>query len=103
MLPVIKRILERLQHNRIAKSVVYFLVGIFTYPGLAILNTISISGTENLENLPRRNVLFVSNHQTYFADVITFLHIFSAVKWRRRNRLGLPFYLLNYQVSIYFC
>ena len=95
MLPAIKRLLVRLQNARIVKSIVYFFIGIITYPGLAIINTISISGTENLETLPRRNVLFVSNHQTYFADVITFLHIFSAVKWHKRNRLGLPYYLLN--------
>jgi len=31
----------------------------------------------------------------YFADVITFLHIFCAVKWRKKNRLGVPYYLLN--------
>ena len=31
---------------------------------------------EVLKSLPRGNVLFVSNHQTYFADVITFIHIF---------------------------
>ena len=95
MLPFITRLLESLKHTRIAKSIVYFFIGIFSYPGLAIINSIHISGTEYLKNLPRRNVLFVSNHQTYFADVITFIHIFSAVKWRRQNRLGLPFYLLN--------
>ena len=39
--------------------------------------------------------MFVSNHQTYFADVITFLHIFCAVKWGKINRLGIPYYLLN--------
>ena len=95
MLPGIKRFLVSLQHTRIIKSIVYFFVGIFTYPGLAIINSINISGTEHLRNLPKRNVLFVSNHQTYFADVITFIHIFSAVKWRKMNRLGIPYYLLN--------
>ena len=95
MLPALKQFLVSLQHTRIVKSIVYFFIGIFTYPGLAIINTINISGTENLKGLPRRNVLFVSNHQTYFADVITFIHIFSAVKWRKNNRLGLPYYLLN--------
>ena len=70
--------------------------------GLAIINTISISGTEHLKNLPKRNVLFVSNHQTYFADVITFIHIFCAVKWRKENRLGLPFYLLNPFTRVYY-
>jgi 1-acyl-sn-glycerol-3-phosphate acyltransferase len=55
-----------------------------------------------LKSLPKGNVLFVSNHQTYFADVITFLHIFCAVKWRRRNRLGAPFYLLNPFTNVYY-
>jgi 1-acyl-sn-glycerol-3-phosphate acyltransferase len=60
-----------------------------------MLNRLKISGTEHIENLPGKNVLFVSNHQTYFADVITFLHIFCAVKWGKKNRLGIPYYLLN--------
>lgn len=81
--------------TRILKSIVYFFIGIFTYPALAIFNTIKISGTEHLKDLPSTKVLFVSNHQTYFADVIAFLHIFCAVKWGKRNRLGMPYYLLN--------
>ncbi len=86
---------KRFQETNIAKSFVYFIVGIASYPGLAIVNNIKISGTEHIKDLPKKNVLFVSNHQTYFADVISFLHIFCAVKWRRDNKLGLPFYLLN--------
>ncbi|MEP7229110.1 MAG: lysophospholipid acyltransferase family protein [Ginsengibacter sp.] len=97
-----KRWIESLQHTSFVKAVVYFLVGIFTYPGIALINTISISGTENFKNLPRRNVLFVSNHQTYFADVITFLHIFCAVKWRKENKLGIPLYLLNPFTRVYY-
>ena len=73
---------------------IYFIVGLITYPGLNIINKLHISGTENLKDLPKKNVLFVSNHQTYFADVIAFIHIFCAYSWRRKNRLGLPFYLL---------
>jgi 1-acyl-sn-glycerol-3-phosphate acyltransferase len=90
-----KRWMDSLKQTKIIKSIVYFLIGVVTYPGLAIINKLKISGTENLEKLPKRNVLFVSNHQTYFAEVITFLHIFCAVKWGKRNRLGIPFYLLN--------
>lgn len=73
----------------------YFMVGVISYPGLTMINKLKISGTENLKSLPRKKVLFVSNHQTYFADVITFLHIFCAVKWGKMNRLGVPYYLLN--------
>ena len=86
---------ERFKEMNILRKFVYAIVGVFSYPGLAIVNKLKISGTEHLKDLPKQNVLFVSNHQTYFADVITFLHIFCAVKWGKMNRLGIPYYLLN--------
>jgi 1-acyl-sn-glycerol-3-phosphate acyltransferase len=95
-------LVDRLKHIRIVRSLIYGVVGAITYPGLTWVNKIEISGTEHLKNLPKNNVLFVSNHQTYFADVITFIHIFCAVRWRRENRLGLPFYLLNPFTNLYF-
>jgi 1-acyl-sn-glycerol-3-phosphate acyltransferase len=95
-------LVERLKHIKIVRSIVYTIVGLISYPGLAIINKLRIEGTENIESLPRKNVLFVSNHQTYFADVITFLHIFCAVKWRKRNRLGIPYYLLLPFTNVYY-
>jgi 1-acyl-sn-glycerol-3-phosphate acyltransferase len=95
-------LLDRLKYIRIFRSFIYGLVGLFTYPGLALFNTVSIEGTEHLENLPKKNVLFVSNHQTYFGDVIAFVHIFCAVKWQKNNRLGIPYYLLNPFTNVYF-
>ena len=67
---------EKLKRVRIVRAVVYAIVGFVSYPGLVWINRLKISGTQNIKNLPPRTVLFVSNHQTYFADVITFLHIF---------------------------
>ncbi|MBI2282078.1 MAG: 1-acyl-sn-glycerol-3-phosphate acyltransferase [Bacteroidetes bacterium] len=96
------KIMERLKYIRILRSLVYGSVGMITYPGLAMFNKIRIEGTEHLRELPRKNVLFVSNHQTYFADVIAFIHIFCAVKWRKKNRLGIPYYLLNPFTNVYF-
>ena len=72
--------IQRLKHIKPLRSIVYAIVGIFSFPGLAIINKLKITGTENISKLPRQNVLFVSNHQTYFADVITFLHIFLRCK-----------------------
>jgi 1-acyl-sn-glycerol-3-phosphate acyltransferase len=95
-------LLDRLKHIRLFRSFIYGLVGIFTYPGLVLFNKLKIEGTEHLENLPNKNVLFVSNHQTYFADVIAFVHIFCAVKWRKFNKLGLPYYLLNPFTNLFF-
>jgi len=94
--------LERVKNVRFFRKIIYALVGVFSYPGLTMVNRLKISGTEHIEKLPRKNVLFVSNHQTYFADVITFLHIFCAVKWRKRNRLGIPYYLLNPFTNVFF-
>ncbi len=96
------RLTERLRNIKLVRSCVYAMVGAASYPGLAMVNSIRIEGTEHLKGLPKRNVLFVSNHQTYFADVITFLHIFCAVKWRKENRLGIPYYLLNPFTNVYF-
>ncbi|MCW3087155.1 MAG: hypothetical protein JWQ78_541 [Sediminibacterium sp.] len=96
------QLIERFKYIKVIRSVIYGIVGMITYPGLVLFNRIRIEGTEHLDNLPRHNVLFVSNHQTYFADVIAFIHIFCAVKWRKKNRLGLPYYLLNPFTNVYF-
>jgi 1-acyl-sn-glycerol-3-phosphate acyltransferase len=93
---------KRLAKFKIVRKLLYAFVGIFSYPGLVVVNKLKINGTEHIEDLSKQNVLFVSNHQTYFADVITFLHIFSAVKWRKRNKLGIPYYLLNPFTGVYY-
>ncbi|MBN8851299.1 MAG: 1-acyl-sn-glycerol-3-phosphate acyltransferase [Sphingobacteriales bacterium 50-39] len=93
---------DRLKKIRLVRKLVYAVVGLVSYPGLTIVNRLKISGTEHLRRLPKSNVLFVSNHQTYFADVITFLHIFCAVKWRKKDKLGIPYYLLNPFTNVYY-
>lgn len=93
---------NRLRDNRIFRKLLYALIGVATYPGIAIANKLRISGTENLKGLPKKKVMFVSNHQTYFADVITLLHIFCAVKWGKKNKLGFPYYLLNPFTSVFY-
>jgi 1-acyl-sn-glycerol-3-phosphate acyltransferase len=95
-------LVDKIKNVRLFRSILYAIVGVISYPMLAVVNKLKIEGTENIESLPKGNVLFVSNHQTYFADVITFLHIFCAVKWRRRNRLGFPWYLLNPFTNVYY-
>ena len=95
-------LVDILKKVKLVRKLFYAVVGIVTYPGLAMVNKIKISGTEYLKQLPKQNVLFVSNHQTYFADVMAFLHIFCAVKWKKINKLGLPYYLLNPFVNVNF-
>ena len=75
---------EKIKQIRLFRSVLYAIIGVVSYPGIALINKLKIEGTENLEDLPKGNVLFVSNHQTYFIDVMVFIHIFCAVKWRKK-------------------
>ena len=89
-----ERWFSSIRESGFVKGLVYMLIGVVSYPGLNIINRLAVKGMENLHKLPKSNVLFVSNHQTYFADVITFLHIFCAVKWGKKKGLGLPYYLI---------
>ena len=85
---------ERLKETKLVKGSIYAIVGLLSYPGIALINKLQIRGMGNLHKLPKKNVLFVSNHQTYFADVITFIHIFCAVNCGKKKGLGIPYYLL---------
>jgi 1-acyl-sn-glycerol-3-phosphate acyltransferase len=81
------KLLSAFKESGFVKGLVYTVIGAISYPGLAIINKLQINGMEKLATLPKKNVLFVSNHQTYFAEVICFLHIFCAVSWRKKNKL----------------
>ncbi len=84
------------------KKALISLIGLVTFPRLNWLNKTAVTGTENIKDLPKTNVLFVSNHQTYFADVITLFHVFSSVKWNFKDKINNPVYLLNPKVDTYF-
>lgn len=86
----------------VIKRFLIALIGILSYSRMNLVNHLHIEGTEHLENLPERNVIFLSNHQTYFADVIAFYHIFCSVKWGFKNSINNPIYLLMPRVRMFF-
>lgn len=69
------------------------LFGTVVYPRFNWAYNSEITGAELLKELPERNVLFVSNHQTYFADVAFFLHVFHAALNGKPNQIKYPGYL----------
>lgn len=89
-------------NSLLLRRMIIGIVGWLTYSRYTIVNRIQIEGTEHLENLPVNNVLFLSNHQTYFADVIAFFQIFCAVKWGFKNTLLPPVYLLGPRARQYY-
>tara|TARA_B100001093_G_scaffold455381_1_gene465527 strand:- start:124872 stop:125606 length:735 start_codon:yes stop_codon:yes gene_type:complete len=76
------------------------VIGFISYNRFS--NTLKISGTEIINNLASKNVLFVSNHQTYFADGIAILHMLNATVNGRKNSLRKSRYLFNPKLNIYF-
>lgn len=84
------------------KRVIMMILGWVTYARLRIYNQTRIRGTEHLETLPRNGVLFLSNHQTYFMDVICLYHIFFSVKWGFRNSINFPIYLLAPRSRVFY-
>jgi hypothetical protein len=44
---------ERLKNFRFARKIIYAVVGAVSYPGLAFVNRLKISGTEHIRDLPR--------------------------------------------------
>ena len=93
---------ESIKGSAFVKKMVYTVIGAMSFQGLAIINKMKVNGMDKLKKLPKTNVLFVSNHQTYFADVIALLHVFCAVKWGKRNKLGIPFYLLKPFTNVHY-
>ena len=86
----------------IVKRFLISIIGAVTYSRYMMVNNTKIQGTEYLFDLPNQNVLFLSNHQTYYADVIAFYHIFCSVKWKFYNTIKYPVYLLAPRVNMYF-
>ena len=47
----------------------------FSLPYFALLNQVRVKGDALLDRLPRRNVVFLSNHQSYFLEAVAFFDL----------------------------
>ena len=66
-------------HFLILKKWLIRYMGIITHRRYRGFNELKIEGSNIIKELPNSNVLFVSNHQTYFADVFIMLTEFGLV------------------------
>ena len=78
------------------------IFGIISHRRFRGTNHLIIEGSGIINNLPDKNVLFVSNHQTYFADVTAMIHVFNASLNGRWNSLKKRSYLKKIKLNIYF-
>ena len=78
------------------------IFGVLTHGRYRSFNNLQIEGSEIIRNLPDKNVLFISNHQTYFADVAAMFHVFNAALKGRENNIKNIFYLWEPKLNIYY-
>ena len=89
-------------HYLILKKWLIRYLGIMTHRRYRGFNNLKIDGSEVIKNLPERNVLFVSNHQTYFADVVAMFHVFNACLRGRNDSIKNVGYIWNPKLNIYY-
>jgi 1-acyl-sn-glycerol-3-phosphate acyltransferase len=78
------------------------ILGVVTHRRFRGFNELKIDGSEVLKNLPDTNVLFISNHQTYFADVVAMFHVFNASLSGRDDSIKNVGYLWNPKLNLYY-
>ena len=89
-------------HNLLIKKWLIRILGILTHQRFNRFNKLKIEGSDVLKNLPENNVLFVSNHQTYFADVAAMFHVFNASLSGRVDSIKNMTYLWQPKLNIYY-
>jgi len=78
------------------------ILGALTHQRFRGFNDLQIEGSDIIKNLPENGVLFISNHQTYFADVISMFHVFNASLSNRDDSIKNIGYLWNPKLNIYY-
>ena len=66
------------------------------------ITSYNVCYTKLLRSLPDSNVLFISNHQTYFADVVAMFHVFNASLANREDSIKNIGYLWRPKLNIYY-
>lgn len=78
------------------------ILGAITHRRYRGFNELQIDGSEIIKALPDTNVLFISNHQTYFADVVAMFHVFNASLSGREDNIKNIGYLWRPKMNMYY-
>ena len=89
-------------HNLFIKKWLIRILGFLSHTRFNRFNKLKIEGSNILRSIPKNNVLFVSNHQTYFADVVAMFHVFNASLSGRDDSIKNVMYLWQPKLNIYY-
>ena len=89
-------------HIILIKKWIIRIMGVLSHRRFNKFNKLNIEGSEIIKSLPENKVLFVSNHQTYFADVTAMIHVFNASLSGRVDSIKNVGYLWQPKMNLYF-
>ncbi|AZQ57660.1 1-acyl-sn-glycerol-3-phosphate acyltransferase [Maribacter sp. MJ134] len=89
-------------HNLFLKKWLIRVLALLSHQRYKRFNTLDIEGSEIIRGLPDTNVLFVSNHQTYFADVVAMFHVFNASLSGREDSIKNLGYIWQPKLNMYY-
>lgn len=89
-------------HNLFLKKWLIRILGLMSHQRYKRFNKLEIDGSEVIRSLPDTNVLFVSNHQTYFADVVAMFHVFNASLSGREDSIKNVGYIWQPKLNMYY-
>ena len=99
-MPIFKR--NPFGHILFLKKWLIRIFGIVSHGRYRRFNSLQIEGSDIIRSLPETNVLFVSNHQTYFADVAAMFHVFNASLKGRDDSIKNIGYIWQPKLNIYY-
>lgn len=89
-------------HILLIKKWLIRILAVVTHQRYKRFNKLEIEGSDIIRNLPGENVLFVSNHQTYFADVVAMFHVFNASLSGRDDSIRNLGYIWKPKLNMYY-
>jgi len=89
-------------HILFLKRGLIHIFALLTHKRYRGFNSLRIEGSEIINSLPDTNVLFISNHQTYFADVVAMFHVFNASLSGRQDSIKNLGYIWKPKMNIYY-
>ncbi len=84
------------------RKLVIRVFGIVTYIRFNKKNVPKIKGAEIIRDLPKENILFISNHQTYFADAAFLFHVIHSSLDNHPNKIRLRSILKCMKTNLFF-
>ena len=84
------------------KKILIIIIGLLTHNKFYRIKKVNINGTENIPKNKKNNVLFISNHQTYFLDAIGIIHVLNSTINGNKDNIDNLSYIFKPKLNTYY-